>query len=128
MDRSANMRAIRSKDMQAELAVRRLAHRLGYRFRLHRTDLPGKPDLVFPSRRKIVFVHGCFWHSHGCRLSHIPKSNLAYWLPKLERTRVRDREQLKTLKANGWKPLVLWECETKVEGNLRKRLKKFLGA
>ena len=72
MDRSANMRAIRSKDMKPELAVRVLAHRLGYRFRLHRKDLPGKPDLVFSSRRKVIFVHGCFWHAHGCKCAHVP--------------------------------------------------------
>jgi DNA mismatch endonuclease (patch repair protein) len=91
MDRSANMRAIRSKDMRPELAVRSLVHRIGYRYGLHKKDLPGKPDLVFASRRRVVFVHGCFWHSHkGCNLAHMPKSNLTYWGPKLERNRARD--------------------------------------
>ena len=95
MDRSANMRAIRSKGMRPELAVRSLVHKLGYRFRLHRKDLPGKPDLVFPSRRKVIFVHGCFWHSHqGCKAAHIPKSNLDYWIPKLERNRARDARNI----------------------------------
>jgi DNA mismatch endonuclease (patch repair protein) len=92
--RSSNMRAIRSKDMQPELMVRRLVHKLGYRFRLHRKDLPGKPDLVFASRRKVIFVHGCFWHSHDCKAAHIPKSNAEYWEPKLERNRVRDRRSV----------------------------------
>jgi DNA mismatch endonuclease (patch repair protein) len=79
------MRAIRSKDMQPELRVRSIVHRLGYRFHLHRNDLPGRPDLVFASRRKVIFVHGCFWHSHGCKVAHTPKSNTEYWEPKLER-------------------------------------------
>ncbi len=126
MDRSANMRAIRSKDMLPELAVRRLVHKLGYRFRLHRRDLPGKPDLVFASRRKVIFVHGCFWHSHSCKTAHVPKSNLSYWLPKLQRNQVRDSKNLKTLRGVGWQPLVIWECETRDEGAVRKRLAKFL--
>jgi len=127
MDRSANMRAIRSKDMQPELKVRSLAHRLGYRFRLHRKDLPGKPDLVFASRRKVIFVHGCFWHSHNCIVAHIPKSNLAYWLPKLERNRTRDRRNMKDLEASGWQTLVIWECEASDERSVKKRLRSFLG-
>jgi DNA mismatch endonuclease (patch repair protein) len=127
MDRSANMRAIRSKDMRPELAVRSLVHRLGYRFRLHRKDLPGKPDLVFASRRKVIFVHGCFWHSHGCKIAHAPKSNLAYWGPKLERNRLRDKKNIGQLSASGWKSLVIWECETSDEPGLRKRVVKFLG-
>ena len=93
MNRSANMRAIRSKDMLPELAVRRLVHKLGYRFRLHRATLPGQPDLVFGPRRKVIFVHGCFWHSHGCKKAHVPKSNRHYWLPKLRRNRTRDSEK-----------------------------------
>ena len=87
MDRSANMRAIRSTGMKPELSVRSLVHRLGYRFRLHRKDLPGKPDLVFASRRKVIFVHGCFWHCHNCKVAHIPKSNPDYWAPKTRRLR-----------------------------------------
>ena len=87
MDRSANMRAIRSKDMKPELAVRSLVHRLGYRFRLHRKDLPGKPDLAFGPRRKVIFVHGCFWHGHNCKKAHIPKSNRGYWGPKQRRNK-----------------------------------------
>src|ERR1700683_4117479 len=112
MDRSANMRAIRSTGMKPELAVRSLVHKLGYRFRLHRKDLPGKPDLVFPSRHKVIFVPGCFLHSHhGCRSAHVPKSNLDYWFPKLQRNQARDATNLEALCADGWKSLVIWECE-----------------
>jgi DNA mismatch endonuclease (patch repair protein) len=126
MDRSANMRAIRSKDMLPELSVRSLVHNLGYRFRLHRKDLPGKPDLVFGPRRKVIFVHGCFWHSHSCKIAHVPRSNVNYWGPKLEKNRVRDRKSLKALKAEGWTSLVVWECETRNEYLLTKRLSGFL--
>jgi DNA mismatch endonuclease (patch repair protein) len=125
MDRSANMRAIRSTGMRPELAVRRLVHGLGYRYRLHRRTLPGTPDMVFPGRRKVIFVHGCFWHGHSCKLGHVPKSNLGYWGPKLERNRTRDEKSLKSLKADGWKVLVIWECKTN-EPNLKKQLIRFL--
>jgi DNA mismatch endonuclease (patch repair protein) len=127
MDRSANMRAIRSKSMRPELAVRRLVHKLGYRFRLHRADLPGKPDLVFDPRRKVIFVHGCFWHSHGCKKAHVPKSNRDYWLPKLRRNKTRDARNIKALKTAGLKSMVIWECETRDEDALKKRVKAFLG-
>src|ERR1700680_1455635 len=111
-DRSANMRAIRSKDMLPELRVRSIAHRLGYRFRLHRKDLPGKPDLVFASRRKVIFVHGCFWHCHNWKEAHTPKSNAEYWAPKLRRNKLRDEKNLEKLSEEGWQSLVIWECET----------------
>lgn len=127
MDRSANMRAIRSKDMLPELAVRSLVHGLGYRFRLHRKDLPGKPDLVFVSRRKVIFVHGCFWHSHNCKAAHIPKSNQSYWGPKLERNQIRDGKNAEALATAGWKSLIIWECETKNSRAASSRVKKFLG-
>lgn len=127
MDRSANMRAIRSKDMRPELAVRRLVHKMGYRYRLHGKNLPGKPDLVFASRRKVIFVHGCFWHSHeGCKMAHVPKSNSAYWGPKLERNRARDTKTIAALRAEGWKALVIWECETGSETSLSSRVRNFL--
>jgi DNA mismatch endonuclease (patch repair protein) len=111
------MRAIRSKDMKPEMAVRRLIHRMGYRYRLHRHNLPGRPDLVFPGPRKVIFVHGCFWHQHPrCKLAHAPQSNLEYWRPKLARTRKRDRENRAALKAAGWDVLVVWECEIRRRG------------
>lgn len=128
MDRSENMRRIRSKGMLPELAVRSMVHRMGFRFRLHRKDLPGKPDLVFASRRKVIFVHGCFWHAHGCRIAHVPRSNLDYWGPKLERNRTRDAKNIAALKAGGWKTLVIWECETHSERTLQKRIRAFLSA
>ena len=121
------MRRIRSKGMRPELAVRRLVHKMGYRFRLHRKDLPGNPDLVFVSQRKVIFVHGCFWHSHDdCKSAHVPKSNLDYWGPKLKRNRARDAKSIATLKADGWKTLVVWECETHSEPTLKKRIRAFL--
>lgn len=127
MSRSDNMRAIRSKNMLPELAVRRAAHNLGYRFRLHRKDLPGKPDLVFPARAKVVLVHGCFWHCHDkCKVAHIPKSNLDYWIPKLERNRSRDAKNLEGLSLKGWDALVIWECETRDIEHVKNRLKNFL--
>jgi DNA mismatch endonuclease, patch repair protein len=125
--RSENMRAIRSKDTRPELVVRSLVHRLGYRFRLHRKDLPGKPDLVFVSRRKVVFVHGCFWHSHkDCKAAHMPKSNVNYWGPKLNRNRSRDKRNIRVLAQLGWKAFVVWECDTGDEILLGKRLERFL--
>jgi len=128
MDRSANMRAIRSKDMLPELTVRQLVHKLGYRFRLHRADLPGKPDLVFASRRKVIFVHGCFWHSHDCKAAHVPKSNRGYWIPKLQRNQLRDSNNIGALNARGWKSLVIWECEAKRISAVVPKVRKFLGS
>jgi len=127
MDRSENMRAIRSKDTQPELIVRSLVHRLGYRFRLHRPDLPGKPDLAFPARHKVIFVHGCFWHSHACKTGLVPRSNQEFWLPKLLRNKTRDSLNLEALKRQGWKALVIWQCELKDTYSLKLRMKKFLG-
>ena len=124
-DRSANMRAIRSKDMGPELAVRRIVHQLGYRYRLHRNDLPGRPDIIFTSRHKIIFVHGCFWHSHGCKNSHIPKSNVDYWVPKLIRNTTRDAKNLQILSERGWQCLVIWECEIKDRSSLTSRIRDF---
>ena len=127
--RSEHMRRIRKTGTKPELRVRRAAHRLGYRFRLHRSDLPGTPDLVFPRLRKVVFVHGCFWHQHpGCRLARQPKSRLDYWLPKLERNRQRDLQSSAALRAIGWTVLVIWECQVPDELAAAGLLEPFLGA
>lgn len=126
--RSANMRAIRSKDMKPEILVRRLAHSLGYRFRLHRKDLPGKPDLAFIGKRKAIFVHGCFWHQHdACREGRPPRSNSSYWFPKLARNVERDLENVRDLAKGGWQTLTVWECETKDREALSRRIAEFLG-
>lgn len=112
--RSRIMSKIKSKDTKPEIVVRQLLHGLGYRYRLHRADLPGSPDLVFPSRRKIVFVNGCFWHNHpGCVNSHIPANNREYWLSKLKRNRERDDRNLSLLKQDGWDVAIVWECQMK---------------
>ncbi|MCL4502889.1 MAG: very short patch repair endonuclease [Deltaproteobacteria bacterium] len=123
------MRAIRSKGMKPEIIVRRLAHSLGYRFRLHRKDLPGKPDMVFPGRRAVIFIHGCFWHQHpvpDCKDSRLPKSNIAYWEPKLLRNQIRDAKHIAALMTLGWRILVIWECQTKDETMLKNLLISFL--
>lgn len=127
--RSANMRAITSKDTKPELIVRRLAHALGYRFRLHSSNLPGKPDLVFASKRRVIFVHGCFWHQHPiskCLDARRPKSNRGYWQSKLDRNIQRDARHSAALQADGWKILVIWDCETKSLRRLEARLRRFL--
>ena len=110
--RSQIMARVKSKGMKPEMRVRRLLHGLGYRYRLHRKDLPGKPDLVFPSRRKVVFVNGCFWHNHeGCSRVRIPNTNREYWVAKLERNLQRDRRNVSLLEAQGWQVSVVWECQ-----------------
>ncbi len=134
--RSENMRRIRSKGMKPELLVRKLSHQLGYRHQLHSKMLPGKPDLVYPGRRKVIFVHGCFWHQHSdpeCKIARRPKSNLEYWEPKLNRNIERDAKNQAELQRIGWDHLIVWECETRMaqrEGTelLEAKLKKFLGA
>lgn len=127
MDRSQMMAAVRSKNTRPEMLVRRLVHALGYRYRLHRKDLPGKPDLVFRPKKKVIFVHGCFWHQHGCTASHLPKSNTDYWTPKLNRNRARDAEHLEMLRIGGWECLVIWECELSKKDNLENIIREFLG-
>jgi DNA mismatch endonuclease (patch repair protein) len=125
--RSKIMRAVKAKDTEPELIVRRLLHRRGYRYRLHRRNLPGSPDLTFPAKRKVVFVHGCFWHGHDCkRGAREPKSNVAYWRAKIARNRERDREHQCALKRGGWAALTVWECELKDEDALLRRLQQFL--
>jgi DNA mismatch endonuclease (patch repair protein) len=125
--RSAVMARIRSKDTSSELVVRRLIFRLGYRYRLHVADLPGKPDLVFPTLRKIIEVRGCFWHQHiGCADSHLPKSRTDYWVPKLNRNVERDKANEKELMKLGWRVLTVWDCELKSIRTVTKRLVTFL--
>lgn len=125
--RSANMRRIRGWDTSPEMIVRRLVHGMGHRYRLHSPALPGKPDVVLVRLRRIVDVRGCFWHQHdGCPDSHIPKSRIAYWRPKLAGNRERDVENARNLRQLGWKVLVIWECETKDQKRLAGRLRRFL--
>jgi DNA mismatch endonuclease (patch repair protein) len=127
--RSANMRAIRSKNTKPELVVRKLVHAIGYRFRLHKKDLPGKPDLVFIPRRKVIFVHGCYWHGHGCKVGGKgAKSNQSYWEPKIAGNKARDRRRLRELRRAGWRSLVIWECQTFDTSKLAKKLEKFLSS
>jgi len=126
--RSRIMRAIKSRDTKPEMAVRRTAHAMGFRYRLHRADLPGSPDLVFPSRRAVVFVHGCFWHGHGCkRGSRTPKTNKNYWTAKIARNRQRDRDAVANLRSQGWRVLVLWECQLSDTNALEAAVARFLG-
>lgn len=106
------MARIRSKNTVPEQIVRSAIHRAGYRFRLHPSDLPGKPDLVLPSRRIAVFVHGCFWHQHSCREGRVPSSNSAYWAPKLARNVARDAAAQTALAEHGWRCIVIWDCES----------------
>ena len=127
--RSEIMSNIRAKGMKPEMAVRRIAHAMGYRYRLHRKDLPGKPDLVFPGRRKVIFVHGCFWHQHSdaaCRIARRPKSNRHYWLPKLKRNVARDAEHQAELAELGWRVLVIWECDVVGDRGIADRIRSFL--
>lgn len=123
--RSRNMAKIRGKDTGPELLVRRVAHALGLRFRLHRRDLPGTPDLVFPGRRIALFVHGCFWHRHpGCRFAYIPKSRIEFWQAKFEGNVARDARQQEELAAQGWTVVTIWECETRDQNRLREIIRE----
>lgn len=125
--RSRIMRAVKGRNTKPELIVRSALHRSGFRFRLHRKDLPGNPDLVFPGRRKVIFVHGCFWHGHDCkRGARAPKHNAGYWRAKIERNRARDQRNQEALKAAGWKVGIVWECELGGSQWIN-RLKRFLG-
>ena len=125
--RSEIMGCIRSKDTKPEMTVRSLTHRLGYRFRLHRSDLPGCPDLVFPKHRKIIFVHGCFWHRHeGCRKASTPKTRTDFWTTKLESNKARDAKNEWLLREAGWNVMIVWECETRNSEKLAGRISGFL--
>ena len=124
--RSWLMSRVKGRDTTPERIVRNMIHRLGYRFRLHRKDLPGKPDIVFGPRKKIVFVHGCFWHGHRCGKGRLPKSNDVFWRTKIVTNRKRDRKHLRTLGALGWKVLVIWQCELKDPLAVRQRIVDFL--
>lgn len=128
LNRSCIMRAVKGQDTAPEMTVRRLVYGMGYRYRLHRKDLPGKPDLVFPSRRKVVFVHGCFWHGHDCkRGARIPKTNRDYWEKKIDRNRRRDARHYEDLERTGWSVMVIWECQLKDRDALTGRIAEFLG-
>lgn len=125
--RSRIMRSVKGSNTAPEVAVRRLVHRMGYRFRLNRKDLPGKPDLVFPRLRKVLFVHGCFWHGHNCtRGARPPKANAEYWKNKIGGNRRRDRANRAALRTRGWTPTIIWECELKNIERVRARLSRFL--
>lgn len=127
--RSWLMGRIRSKNTGPELAVRRLVYGMGYRYRLHEKRLPGTPDLVFWRRRKAIFVHGCFWHSHtGCRYARLPKSRIEYWKEKLVGNKKRDAVARRELRRLGWRNLVVWQCELKRPERLAERLRDFLEA
>ena len=124
------MSRVRSKNTEPEMQVRRLVHRMGYRYRLHQVDLPGKPDLVFRKHKSVIFVNGCFWHRHSdssCKLARMPKSNLDYWKPKLEANKLRDKMNIKKLRLQGWKILVIWECQIKNIKIIDKQIRKFFG-
>jgi DNA mismatch endonuclease (patch repair protein) len=129
-ERSERMSLVRGRDTKPEIIVRKLTHGMGYRYRLHVSALPGRPDLAFSSRRRVIFVHGCFWHRHpdpACKLARLPKSRLDFWRPKLEANRARDIANQQRLTALGWRALVVWECETGDKAALAARIRSFLG-
>ena len=128
-ERSEIMGRVRAKNSRPELVVRKIIFALGYRYRLHAKDLPGHPDIVFRKRRKVIFVHGCFWHRHdGCALARMPKSRLDFWRPKLEGNKERDKRTEKALKKDGWKVLTIWECQSNKIEKLESRVRRFLDA
>lgn len=128
-ERSARMALVRAKDTKPELLVRRLVHGMGYRYRLHRRDLPGTPDLVFPGRGKVIFIHGCFWHRHAdCALARLPKSRSDFWLPKLTANAERDARNVRALRRLGWSVLTIWECQLGDTAKLASKIRRFLDA
>lgn len=123
------MARVRGKDTKPEMVVRRLVYGMGYRYRLHRSDLPGRPDLAFPKLKKAIFVHGCFWHRHPsnkCELTRLPKSRLEFWLPKFEENRRRDLRNQRALKGLGWRFLLVWECQLRHKEQLENKIAAFL--
>lgn len=127
VDRSAVMRAVKSCDTTPELIVRAVVHNQGFRFRVHERKLPGSPDLVFAGLKKVIFVHGCFWHGHSCpRGARVPKSNTEYWVGKVARNKKRDRVVQRELRKEGWRSLTIWECSLKDTDRLAARIRRFL--
>lgn len=125
--RSWLMSRVSSKNTKPEIAVRRLVFAMGYRYRLHSKHLPGCPDLVLPGRKKVIFVNGCFWHGHpGCRYGRLPKSRVEFWQAKIDRNRERDRENIASLEADGWRVLTVWQCEFREPEKLCEKLREFL--
>lgn len=124
--RSERMSRVRSRDTKPEMIVRRLVYNIGYRYRLHDKALPGNPDLAFKARRKVIFVHGCFWHQHGCRHYRMPRTRRDFWEPKLERNKARDVQVRGEIRALGWQSMVIWECQTKNQTRLQDRITAFL--
>lgn len=126
--RSRLMSRVKGKNTAPELVVRRLVFGMGYRYRLHLKNLPGRPDLAFPGRKKVIFVNGCFWHGHtGCRYGQLPKTRLEYWQDKIERNKKRDEENIYSLETNGWQVLTIWQCELRNIEHLRKKTEQFYG-
>lgn len=126
--RSFIMSKVGQKNTKPEMMLRRALHARGYRYRLHQRDLPGSPDLVFPARRKVIFVHGCFWHGHECRWGKAPKSRAEYWLPKIEANKARDNRVLTLLCDKGWQAMVVWQCELRDLSSTVERVVAFLDA
>ena len=125
--RHRNMSNIRSKNTKPEMIVRSLVHSLGYRYRLHRKDLAGKPDMIFVARRKVMFIHGCFWHLHDCKFGKVePKTNAEFWQAKRHSNAVRDKQNVRLLKKEGWQICIIWECELRNTPALQRRIIKFL--
>jgi DNA mismatch endonuclease, patch repair protein len=121
------MKSVGTKNTSPEMLLRRLLHRIGYRYRLHGSKLPGRPDLVFPSRKKVIFVHGCYWHGHGCSKGKLPKSRLEYWAPKIAGNKRRDAAKQAALNELGWTWMIVWACELKAVSHLTRELSMFLG-
>ncbi|WP_150047948.1 very short patch repair endonuclease [Methylomonas rhizoryzae] len=124
--RSGIMTSVKSKNTGPEVQIRKMLHALGYRYRLHRKELPGSPDIVFPGKRKAIFVHGCFWHGHDCRWGKLPKSNIDYWQSKISDNISRDTRNQAALRLLGWSSLVVWQCELRNSDDLKTKLVRYL--